>query len=299
MEEAASQDGRKRRLTFEPASERGSDKRHRTCCHGEDCDLTTKVSAQESTIRNLAGVVEDLLGRLAALEQPPSAISIDHTRTESSKRQSCPAENCSKAFDRTDHLHRHIRGVYDEPHLSLTRVLDQKYCVLCKKDFKRPCDLVRHEKSFHDETYISRAYKFATHPIGFARAPTPPDTSSNASTDWDDPASESEQEDIEVSETTNTYLCTAQNGSKISSDVPQNINFATDRPLDGCNQIGLLLPTVPTLSSDFFELTPFDSQGCSYLDNDSSNQAGLTRGFVPFFDGVPEDLSLIFTQELW
>merc|ERR1711939_960714 len=140
MEEAASQDGRKRRLTFEPASERGSDKRHRTCCHGEDCELTTKVLAQESTIRNLAGVVEDLLGRLAALEQPPIAISIDHTRTESSKRQSCPADNCTKAFDRTDHLHR---------------VLYQKYCVLCKKDFKRPCDLVRHEKSFHDETYIS------------------------------------------------------------------------------------------------------------------------------------------------
>ncbi|KAL5330858.1 hypothetical protein ACEPPN_000383 [Leptodophora sp. 'Broadleaf-Isolate-01'] len=111
--------------------------------------------------------------------------------------------------------HRHIRGVYDEPPLSLTRVLDQKYCVLCKKDFKRPCDLVRHEKSFHDETYISRADKFATHPTGFARAPTPPDTCSNASTGLDDPASESEQEDIGVSETTHTYLCTAQNESKI------------------------------------------------------------------------------------
>jgi hypothetical protein len=190
MEESVSQDGRKRRLAFEPVSERGSDKRRRTCSHGEECELTTKVLAQESTIRNLAGVVENLLGRLAALEgQPPSAISIDHTQTESSKRQSCPADNCSKAFDRTDHLHRHIRGVYDEPHLSLTRVLDQKYCVLCKKDFKRPCDLVRHEKSFHDETYISRAYKFASHPVGLA-APTPPDTSSNASADWDDLASE-------------------------------------------------------------------------------------------------------------
>lgn len=186
MEEAVSQDGRKRRLIFEPASEpaseRGSDKRRRTCCHGEEC---------ESTIRNLAGVVEELLGRVAALEgQPSSAISIDHTRPETSKRQSCPADNCTKAFDRTDHLHRHIRGVYDEPHLSLTRVLDQKYCVLCNKDFKRPCDLVRHEKSFHNEIYISRAYKFAPHPVGFSRAPTPPDTSSNESADWDDQASE-------------------------------------------------------------------------------------------------------------
>lgn len=109
----------------------------------------------------------------------------------------------------------------------------------------------------------------------------------------------SEQEDIGVSETTHTYQGTAQNGSNIFSDGPQNISFATDRPLDGCNQIGLLLPAVPTLSSDFFEGTPFDFQGCSYLDNDSRNQAGLTHGFVPFFDGVPEDLSSIFTQEIW
>ena len=109
IEEAVSQDGRKRRLVFEIASERGSDKQRRTCRQGEECELTTKVLAQESTIRNLAGVVEDLLGRLAALEgQPPSAISIDHTQTESSKRQSCPANNCIKAFDRTDHLHQYI-----------------------------------------------------------------------------------------------------------------------------------------------------------------------------------------------
>jgi hypothetical protein len=50
MEEAVSRDGRKRRLVFEAASERGSDKRHRTCCHGEECEFTTKVLAQESTI---------------------------------------------------------------------------------------------------------------------------------------------------------------------------------------------------------------------------------------------------------
>jgi hypothetical protein len=80
---------------------------------------------KSATIRNLAGAVEDLIGRLAALEgQPPSAISVDYTQTESSKRQSCSANNCLKAFDRTDYLHRHIRGVYNEPHLSLTRVLD-------------------------------------------------------------------------------------------------------------------------------------------------------------------------------
>jgi hypothetical protein len=105
----------------------------------------------------------------------------------------------------------------------------------------------------------------------------------------------SEEEDIGVSETTHTYLCTAQNGSEIFSDVPQNISFATDRPLDGCNKF---VPAVPTLDSDFFEPTPLDSQGYSYLDSDSSNQARLTYGFLPFFNGVPEDLSLVFTQEL-
>ena len=164
-----------------------SNKRRRTCCYGEECELTTKVLTQESTIRNLVGLVEDLLGRLVTLEgQQPSAINIDYIRTESLKRQSCPADNCIKAFDRTDHLYRHIRGVYDEPYLSLTRILDQKYCVLCKKDFQRPCDLVRHEKSFYDEIYISRAYKFALHPVRFVRVPTPPDTSLNVPTDQDD-----------------------------------------------------------------------------------------------------------------
>ena len=104
----------------------------------------------------------------------------------------------------------------------------------------------------------------------------------------------SEQEEIGVSETTHSSQRAGPNSSDVFSDVPQNTDFATDRPLDGGNQIDLL----PTLSSDFFEGIPFDFQGCSYLDNDSSNQAGLTRGFVPFFEGLSEDLSLIFTQEL-
>jgi hypothetical protein len=161
---------------------------------------------------------------------------------------------------------------------------------------KRPCDLVRHEKAFYNEIYISRAYKFASPPAGFARAPTPPDTSSNASADWDDLASESEQEDIGVSETTHTNQGIAQDG--IFSDVSQKMSFATDRPLDGCNQKGRKPSIVPALSSDFFEGTPFDSQGCSYLDNNGSNLAGLMHGFVPFFDGFPEDTSLICTREI-
>ncbi|KAH8587996.1 hypothetical protein B0O99DRAFT_379445 [Bisporella sp. PMI_857] len=190
MENAASQNRRKRRLTFEPASERGSNKRHKTCYYREICELTTKILAQKSTIRNFAGVVENLLGKLAALEQPPSTVSIDYTRTESSKRQSCFADNCFKALVRTDYLHRHIRGVYDKPHLSLTRVLNPKYCVLCKKDFKRSCDFAHYKKSSYNETYILKACKFATYPTGFAKALTPPDTSLNPFTNWDDSASE-------------------------------------------------------------------------------------------------------------
>lgn len=181
IEEAASQNRRKRRLTFKLASERSSDKRHKTCYYRKDCELTTKVLAQESTIRNLAGVVKDLLGRLAALKQPLSAISIDYTRIKSSKRQSCPADNCIKAFDKIDYLHRHIRGVYNKLHLSFTRVLNQKYYILCKKDFKRPCNFIRYKKLFYNKTYILRAYKFASYLVKFV-ALTLPDTSSNAST---------------------------------------------------------------------------------------------------------------------
>jgi hypothetical protein len=106
IKKAALQDRRKQCLIFKLASKRGSDKQHRTYCYKKDCELTTKVLAQESTIHNLANVIKDLLKRLAALEkQPPSVISINHTQTKSLKQQSCLINNCTKAFDRTDHLY--------------------------------------------------------------------------------------------------------------------------------------------------------------------------------------------------
>jgi len=183
MEEAVTH---KRCLTLEPASECDNHKRCRTCCYEEDCELTTTILAQKSTIRNLTGVVKDLRGRIAALEgQSPDTISIDHTRPKFSKQHHCPVGNCLKAFGRIDHLHRHIRGVLDQQHLSISRVLDEKCCVPCNKKFKRPCDLVRHEKSSHNEMYISRAYKFT-----YLISPTPPYTSSNTSADLDGIGSE-------------------------------------------------------------------------------------------------------------
>lgn len=60
-----------------------------------------------------------------------------------------------------------------------------------------------------------------------------------------------------------------------------------------------MLPAVPSLSSVFFEGAPFDSQGFSHLDNDGSNQAGLTLDYLPFFDVTAEDLSGIYTQGLY
>jgi hypothetical protein len=185
MVEQMSKDGRKRRLIYPPGNER-----RRTCC-GEDCELASRVQAQETEIGRLADRVEVLLGRLRALEKPPSSASrIDHARAAASNRHSCPADKCAKAFERTDHLHRHIRSINDEPHRRLARRLDEKYCSGCKKGFKRPCDLVRHEKSFHNEKYKSRAYKFASNPARSVRTPTPTNTSSNPSVDGDDLASE-------------------------------------------------------------------------------------------------------------
>jgi hypothetical protein len=60
----------------------------------------------------------------------------------------------------------------------------------------------------------------------------------------------SEEEDIGVSETTHTYLCTAQNGSEIFSDVPPNISFATDRPLDGDDAMWRMRKSKPAAMMD-------------------------------------------------
>jgi hypothetical protein len=82
----------------------GSDKRLKMC-YRADYKLTTKVSAQKSSIYNLTGVVEALFKRLIALEgRPASAIDISLP----DRSYSCPAPNCAKVFNRIDHLYRYI-----------------------------------------------------------------------------------------------------------------------------------------------------------------------------------------------
>merc|ERR1719337_291960 len=76
MEEAASQDGRKRRLTFEPASERGSDKRHRTCCHGGASTVETMTAAFKIIMGdpNVKSIFVNIFGGIARCDDIATAV---------------------------------------------------------------------------------------------------------------------------------------------------------------------------------------------------------------------------------
>lgn len=41
-------------------------------------------------------------------------------------------------------------------HMDVASNLNQTYCVPCQKDFNRPSDFTRHEKSNHEEMYKAR-----------------------------------------------------------------------------------------------------------------------------------------------
>jgi uncharacterized Zn-finger protein len=115
-----------------------NDKQSSAYSDEEYCALAERVGALESTVRQLTAVIEECLSI--------STESVIPRNT--STGNICPANNCAKAFQRIDHLHRHIRGINNSAHLILARILDQRCCTPCNKEFNRPCDLVRHEKSY-------------------------------------------------------------------------------------------------------------------------------------------------------
>ncbi len=110
-----------------------------------------------------------ILQRLLDARAPP--ISTQHT---------CRAVSCKKSFGKLEHLYRHIRDQKKNPtHEPLADIINETHCVLCSRTCGRPCDLVKHEKQFHGETYVSRLDKF----MGIAMPPSPPSSTSAASED--------------------------------------------------------------------------------------------------------------------
>lgn len=123
----------------------------------------------------MSATIEDLKHQVAILQR-----LLDARAPPISTRYACRAVSCKKDFGRLEHLYRHIRDQEEDPtHEPLADIINETYCVLCSKTCSRPCELVKHEKQFHGETYISRIDKF----VGIAKPLSPPSSTSAASED--------------------------------------------------------------------------------------------------------------------
>jgi hypothetical protein len=72
----------------------------------------------------------------------------------------------------------------------------------------------------------------------------------------------------------------------------------SNHDINDINNAAFIPPAIPIHRTVFFNATPVDCQSYSHLNNSSSNQAGFTNGYQPFFGVIPDEMPLTFTQEL-
>jgi len=136
--------------------------------HKRHCSETLadkKVISMLATITSLEHQVSSLKKLLHQAYAPLHTTSTKHN---------CPALSCRKSFTNLEHLYRHIRDQDDSTHEPLTVLINEMHCSVCSKTCNRPLDLVRHEKSIHGETYVSRLDKF----LGTSVSMSPPSSDS-------------------------------------------------------------------------------------------------------------------------
>ncbi len=130
-------DRKRRRVSLSGQSDR---KRHR-------CEIL----AHERTIECLEHQVSCLTKLLQQAYAPQRKTSTKHN---------CPASSCGKPFTTLEHLCRHIREQKGSTHEPLAVLINETHCSVCSKTCSRPSDLVKHERKFHRQTYVSRLDKF-------------------------------------------------------------------------------------------------------------------------------------------
>ncbi|PGH31993.1 hypothetical protein GX50_05187 [[Emmonsia] crescens] len=84
-----------------------------------------------------------------------------HDRHESGPHpHKCPAARCRHQFETADNLSRHIRNMTDLSHRFDKKILDERYCFQCGKEFASAKSLWLHEKDDHLESSRSRIDAF-------------------------------------------------------------------------------------------------------------------------------------------
>lgn len=120
-------------------------------CHRPEISAHERINSMLGTIKSLEDQVSCLKNLLQQAYAPLRKTSTKHT---------CPALSCGKPFTTLEHLYRHIRDQKGSAHEPLAVLINETHCSVCSKTCRRPCDLVKHEKWFHRETYVSRLDKF-------------------------------------------------------------------------------------------------------------------------------------------
>lgn len=112
---------------------------------------TSRDENKTDRITLLLETIATLKGQVSCLQQ----LLYCHV-PQLATQHSCRAVSCKKGFKRLEHLYRHIRDQQHHPtHKPLAGLINETHCVRYSKTFRRPADLVKHEKRVHHETYIS------------------------------------------------------------------------------------------------------------------------------------------------
>lgn len=128
-------------------------------------------SSQNDPTQQMAKTIEFLKAKVSHFQRLLLDNHIQKTPVTNSKKHPCRVIDCGKAFNRLDHLNKHIRQCDDAVHKTLAILIDEAYCVACNMSFGRATDLVRHEKLAHHELYRSRLDKILDEDPVDIRAP--------------------------------------------------------------------------------------------------------------------------------
>lgn len=112
------------------------------------------IAPAGETGRSLFEMLEAAHARVSILEKRRDIIYTNAFKASSGRK--CIVRGCSGKLSRPDHLARHLNATSTPEHRIAAIILLQKECLQCNKRWSRPCYLLKHEISDHNESHTSR-----------------------------------------------------------------------------------------------------------------------------------------------